>query len=239
MAEIAPGDKLIVAVRAIDWSANLEAFARASDLKDQVAICNLRLAVWSKQLENADKGNQALTFVREMQVQGHYAAALLAIGLYKPAAAAMRGMFDSALYYTFFRSHPVELDTLVRSHDFFLDKRTILDFHRRHTPDFQTKQDSLGLVSRVEAWYAEVSAIVHGQMPGKWTTHEQLAELAFSKLLATEAVSMLARGEAVVHRLFLSTVSSSTWHGFSTAAKKELLKGMTPLAKRALALATA
>ena len=168
------GKGLVAAVSAVDWAENISLFASHATLTEDAARVNYRLALWAKQLETADKENTAVTFVREAQVQGHYASTLIALALYKPAASAMRAMFESALYYSYFRTHPVEFDTLLREPSYFLDLKTVLQFHKEHSPNFTKKQEKLGLISQINSWYGGISAIVHGQIPGKWTTHKRL-----------------------------------------------------------------
>ena len=105
---------LAAALNAVDWAANIGAFIDNSADAQAVEDANLRTAVWAKQLEGADHGNPALSFVREMQTAAQGAATLIALGLYKASAASMRSMAEAGLYYTYFRTHPAELATLVR-----------------------------------------------------------------------------------------------------------------------------
>ena len=230
------GEKLISAVSAVDWAQNVSTFALDPDLKEQLAKTSHRLALWAKHLETADDANPALTFIREVQVQGHYAATLIALGLYKPAASVMRVMFESALYYTYFRTHPVELHTLVRDPDFFLDKATILQFHKKHSIDFVRKQEAFGLLSRVSTWYGNISATIHGQLPGKWTTHKRLQDIAFEETICREVVEALEEGEQLIHILLLCTIEISLWYKFSKTAKGQFLKGLSANVKLALDL---
>ena len=229
MASKTLGEKLISAASAVDWAQNISSFAKQSKLKEQAAKANYRIAVWAKQFETADSGNSALAFVREMQVQGHYASTLISLALYKPAASAMRAMFESALYYTYYRTHPLELNTLVRDRDYFLDKATILDFHKRHSVDFKTKQEAFGLLSRIKIWYGTQSAIIHGQLPGKWTTHKRLQCITFEENICKEAVTAFEEGEKLTHWLFLCTVDISLWYKFNKTAKDHLLKRQGPV----------
>ena len=99
-----PGQKLISAVSSVDWSSNVSSFTSKTDLVNRVGQTNYRIAVWAKQLEIAESTNPALTFFREVQIQGHYAATLISLALYKPAGSAMRAMFECALYYSYFRN---------------------------------------------------------------------------------------------------------------------------------------
>ena len=138
-----PHTKLDEALGRVDWKANIDAFLTDTEAAKRIGDANLRLAIWAKQLENAVRGNAALPFVREMQLAGQNVAVLIALSLYKPAAGAVRAVFETALYYTYFRTHPVELASLVRNEGFYLEKREILDFHKIHTNGFSEKQRKL------------------------------------------------------------------------------------------------
>jgi hypothetical protein len=231
-----PASKLNAALSAVDWNKNVTAFLSQKATTEAVANANMRIAIWSKQFENADHGNPALCFVREMQVSGTHVAALVALALYKPAAAAMRAMLETGLYYTYFRTHPSELATLVRDAEYYVDKKEVLEFHKLHSAEFTALQSKLGLVSRLEQWYAEVSAVVHGQIPGTWIEHQALASTAPITTTEKIVVTKFIEGVDVLHRLFLCTTGKHLWDHFSSAAKKELLHGLPGATKSALKL---
>jgi hypothetical protein len=229
------GDRLIAAVSGVDWAANVKAFANEPG-KETIANHAHRLAVWSRHLEAADKGNPALVFVREMQSQAQCAATLLALAMYKAAAAAMRAMFESALYYTYFRSHHVELQTLVRDPQYYIDKKIIVQFHNAHTPDFKKKQEALGFVSTLDKWYSTISAVIHGQIPGKWVTSHRIQDIKFHAGTCTEATTEFGTACDLVHKLMLCTIDTPRWYQFTQSAKAELLKGLPPEKKQILSL---
>lgn len=230
------GKRLMSTLLGVDWKKNIKETADDSEMPRRMAEGLRRVAVWSKQLENADKGNVALTFVRALQVEAQFCTALIPLALYRPAAASMRAMVESTLYYTYFRSHPVELATLARAPGFFLDKSEILSFHRTHTPNFNEKQETLGLLARLTPWYGKVSSIVHGQIPGAWVSHSSLSKVAFSAETSADAVATFEEGEDLVHRFLLSTVGLGVWYGFSSSSKVALLKGLKPATKTILGL---
>jgi hypothetical protein len=229
---------LLDALTAVDWTLNLQSFGAVPDAVKRIEQCNRRIALWAKQLESCDGTNAATPFVRELQVQGHYAAALLGLALYKPSAAAMRSLVESALYYSFFRQHPAELATLVRDPDYFLQKSDVMLFHSLHTADFKKREQALGLVSRLNAWYRGVSAVVHGQIPGSWIGHTSLSKIVHDEAVLRRAITMLEEGEYLVHALFLCTVAQDLWSDFSVPVKKELLKGLKGETKAALGLSS-
>jgi hypothetical protein len=231
-----PVAKLNAALTAVDWNKNVATFLASGTAAQAIAKANLRIAIWSKQLENADKGNPALCFVREMQMAGSHVAALVALALYKPAAASMRAMLETGLYYTYFRTHHSELATLVRSPGYFVDKRELIDYHKQHTDRFTELQGALGLVSRLEKWYSNVSAVVHGQIPGTWIEHKALANTAPIDVTEKIVVAEFLEGTEVLHRLFLCTAGRLLWDGFSSQAKKELLHGLPGSLRMALKL---
>lgn len=220
-------DKLSEALKGVDWNANVAAFISDASAGELLAQANMRIAVWAKQFESIDKGNAALSFVREMQVAGHHVAALIALALYKPAAAAMRNMVEAALYYSYFRSHPVELASLARNTGYFVDKNEVLDHHRAHTQEFMVLQEKLGLLSRLHDWYGEVSAIIHGQIPGAWIDHASLKDVKQVQKTQKAAVEKFVEAEDIIYRLFLCTVAADFWNDVNTEAKKFLLKGLS------------
>jgi hypothetical protein len=231
-----PAKKLEAALKAVNWNENVASFLTDAGLVQAVAQCNYRLALWCGQFEASDEGNPALPFIREMQTAGHSVAALLALGLYKPAAASMRTVLETALYYTYFRSHIVELATLVRDSQFFLYKQDILDYHGLHTPGFKGLQAMLGLVGDLNSWYSRISALVHCQVPGGWSQRQGLAATKHDSAILALVGQEFVTCESVVHRLFLCTAGRELWGTFSHTAKRYLIKGLTGDVKTALAL---
>lgn len=224
------------ALGAVDWNANISAFLKEGAINEAIEKANMRVAVWSRQFETADKGNPALSFVREMQTAGHHAAALLALGLYKPAAAAMRTMVETALYYSYFRSHLTELATLIRDPKFYIEKSDVIEFHKRHSEDFSSLQQKLGCISRLEPWYGNISGIIHGQIPGAWVEAKALSDIKLISSTLAAAVSKFVEGEEIIYRFFLCTTGRELWHNFSTPAKKALLAGLPGDLRTALGL---
>lgn len=235
MSQMTQGDRLVAAVAGVNWSANAKAFASGS-AKDVIANHAHRLALWSKHLEVADTGNPALVFVREMQAQAQCAATLIALAMYKSAAGAMRAMFESGLYYSYFRSHHLELKTLVRDPQYYIDKKIIIQFHNAHTPGFKAKQEALGFVSTLDKWYSSISGVIHGQIPGKWVTSHRIQDIAFKVEICAEATTEFGTASDLVHKLMLCTLDMDRWYRFTQSAKSELLKGLAPDKKQILAL---
>lgn len=223
-------------ISAVDWNANVAAFLKDGSAAESLTKSALRLAVWSKQLEIADRGNPALAFVREMQVSSQSVAALTALALYKPAASAMRTMVETALYYTFFRTHSTELATLVRDQGYFLQKYDLVEYHKRHTPKFNELQNKVGLLQKLEEWYKYISSIVHGQLPGGWISHTSIAQIKLDGKILAIVVSRFVQAEELIHLLFLCTAGRDLWHDFSLNAKRAILTGMSADVKAAFEL---
>lgn len=234
-----PRGKLKEALGSIDWNGNVSEFLSAEHILDAIAQANLRLAIWSRQFENSDRGNPALSFIREMQVAGFNVAALTGLALYKPAAAAMRTVFETALYYTYFRTHTSELSTLIRDPNYYVQKSDLLEYHKLHSVMFGKLQTRFSLVQNINKWYRFVSSITHGQVPGIWIEHRSLGEIKYSQVLLEEVTSAFCSGEEIVHQLFLCTVGRELWDGFSSLAKKKLISGTDADTKTALGMDTA
>ena len=233
------GQKLIAALSSVDWRSNVDAFGSLPDLTERLAKINYRLALWSGELETVDRGNFALGFIREAQTAGHHVACLMALALYKPGAASMRSIVDCVLQYSYFRVHPSELATLRRDERFFMDKKTILDYHRQHTDGFTEKQQALGLISRLDAWYSKTSAIIHGQEPGKWVTHRKVEEISFSKEVCELGIAEFEEAGQIVNRILLCTMEEADWRKVNQERKREFLKGLKGKEKNALGLTIA
>lgn len=196
----------------------------------------LRLAVWAKQIENIDHDNPAISFVRAMQISAHHAVATASLAIYKAAASSIRGVVENALYYTYFRVHPIELASLVREVSYYTSKSEILTYHKMHTPGFRDLQEKLGLLTRIEVWYSAISAIVHGQVPGVWVEHTSLAETKPSSATLKLVVEKFCEAEKIVHEFLLLTIGRENWDNFSHPAKKLLLSGIPGEHKTAMKL---
>lgn len=231
-----PANKLAGALKSIDWQNNVAKFLVDQSLTEKVAGCNYRLGIWAKQIEISDLDNPALPFIREMQISGHHVSATIALALYKSAAASMRSMLETAIYYTYFRKHPMELATLSRDSNYFIQKSEVVTYHTQHTPNFAAFQEISGLKSKLNNWYKEISGIVHGQIPGKWGEHVKLKDLCHNADILQMATDKFCDGVEIVHLLFLGTLGKELWPDFASEAKKSLLHGMDGKIKELLML---
>lgn len=225
---------LLSILRSIPWEGNIASAYADVDVLQRVEAAIRRVALWSAQLEGADSGNPALSFIRETQVAAHLSAASIGLCVYKSAASSSRTMLETGLYYSYFRTHPIELSTLVRLDKFYVSKSEILEYHKVHTPHFYKLQEVFGLVSRLEKWYSYTSAIVHGQLPGEWNTYTELSGIHFSEETHKLAVNCFLQGEEILHTWMLCTIGKSMWSSFSPYAKEMLLKGISGDRKTAL-----
>lgn len=230
------GSKLQKAMQGVDWTAASNAFFSDTDAVNKIEFTAMRIAVLSHQLEKMEGKNPAISFIRETQICSHYTAVLISMGLYKPAAASIRSLFETFQYYTYFRTHPSELSSIGRSTGYFIDKRDVLSFHKEHTEGFTQKQQALGLISKLDKWYASISAIIHGQLPGVWVHHTSVSEICHSKTVSDAAVEMYSEGVDILIRLFLCTLAKEIWIGTSTSAKNTFLHGINKQQKEILGL---
>jgi hypothetical protein len=230
---------LKAALTGVDWNANVANFAADDASCEKIAEANKLLSLWSHQIQSEESSNGALSFLREMQVSGQNVAALMALGLYKPAAASMRTAVESAMYYSYFRTHPAELATLVRVKKYYITKADVIDYHKEHTVRFSELQATLNLIPRLDDWYRSLSAIVHGQLPGSWSGSGSLVKTSYAPALAAEASDYFLTAASLVNSLFLSTFAGEIWHGVSKISKKAFLRGLTGDQKTSLGLDSA
>ncbi|MBI1686960.1 hypothetical protein [Caulobacter hibisci] len=220
----------------VNWFKNIESTFSDDASLEKLEAALLRIAIWSKQLEICDTENPALCFIREMQIAAQQCVALLGLCVYKASASSSRTLLETCLYYSYFRSHPSELATLVRVDKYYISKSDVLDYHKLHTPNFIKLQETFDVIGRLEQWYSRVSAVVHGQIPGVWNAHTSLGGIGFNKEAHNLAISTFLAGEELCHHFLLCTAGKDLWSGFAPDAKAHLIKGLAGDKKATLGL---
>ncbi|MCR8958564.1 hypothetical protein M0765_012760 [Variovorax sp. S2] len=165
------------ALSSVDWNAGVLNFSNDANTMEKFDKGCARIAEWVRGLASADAGNPALAFLWSAQTAANTAVVSSSLSLYHAAAASIRNVVENGLYYSYFRSHPAELATLVRDKSFYISKADVIAFYRLHIPEFKSIQEKLGLQSRLENWYSDISAIVHGQLPGVWVHHVAIKDI--------------------------------------------------------------
>jgi len=208
----------------IDWAANVSNFcADEPGLDTLTRGCQL-VAIWHHEIAFQNHDNLALPFLHEMKASFFSVPACFSLGLYKPGAASMRAALENALYYSFFATHGSELKTLLGNPKYFVSKGDILEYHREHTDGFWRKQKEVGFVSEIDLWYSQISAIIHGQIPGIWSS-VSLSDTSHKPDTKRSALRLFSRASSLINVLFLLTMDSESWDGFSSPARKLFLKG--------------
>lgn len=220
----------------IDWQANISAALATTAVAEKIDSCAKKNAIWVFQVSLAEANNPAKPFLLEVASLSQQAPALACCGYYRSAVSSARSIVESALYYTFFRSHPQELSTLLRDPKYYISKGDVLDFHRQHTVNFNSFQSRLGLVSSLDLWYQKVSAITHSQVPGALAGGLNLSDIKFDNALFSESMEMVFDAWRIVEALFFSTLSQDLWRLFAPDAKDQLTKGMPGDTREALGL---
>ncbi|WP_153064765.1 hypothetical protein [Xanthomonas campestris] len=215
------------ALSAVDWNSRIIEFTASDNCVSTVHATVMKVAVLAGQVQAIDNGNPALPFIQEMQVAAHDIARCIALSLYKPSASAMRSMLECALYYAYFRAHPMELETLIRVEKYYISKKEILEFFQTHVDEWSSRQSSVALVSRLESWYSKISAIVHGQIPGHWHDGISVHETKHDQRMLEEVVQFAASCGDLVRDIFLCSFLSEKWSYVEADAKRILLKGVS------------
>lgn len=231
-----PHEHLRSALSSVPWKEHVEQLCQDADTLRALADSSLQFATWCRALESAEAGNVALPFLRSAQVEMQFVAALLALALYRPAAASMRSLAEGVLYYSYFRSHPLELRSLSAGTGFYIDKNEILEWHRVHTPQFQGRGSALDFTGPFREWYSRVSAVAHGQIPGTWGSQTSLADIKPDSSVLEAAVKEYCTGTMLVHRFLLMTVEMDVWTRFQTSERAVLLSGLSKAQQQQLGL---
>jgi hypothetical protein len=224
---MSPAERLRAALSSVDWRVHVEQLCQDEDTLNALGDASLQLATWCRAIESAEAGNAALPFIRAAQLEVQYVVALLALALYQPAAASMRSMAEGVLYYSYFRSHAIELRSLSSRKRYYIDKNQVLEWHRQHTPQFSVRANVLNLTGPFDEWYARVSAVAHGQIPGTWGSHLSLSAVKPDATILAGAVNEYCTGTMLVHRFLLATVELDVWASFQPAERSALLRGLS------------
>jgi hypothetical protein len=230
-------ERLANIIKGVDWQHSAHEFGAATAINAGIEKACHMLAVWNAELSFQDIDNPALPFLQEMKSSAFYVPACAALGLNKPAASSMRAAVENALYFSYFRDHEIELRTLTVSAKYYVSKREVVEYHLAHTSRFKQLQGSLNFTERLERWYSGISAIIHGQIPGVWST-ATLAQTEFDVRAAGLLLTEFKEAAWLVNGLFLLTTHEDIWEGMNPIARKLFLKGVTAAQRNALGLAT-
>jgi len=228
--------KALLALQAVDWNARITATGAEQVLFERLVNANGLLGVWVRQLASHDHRLAARPFLFELQAAARDATTLASLGLYRAACSSIRVITECALYYVYFRDHPVELMTLLYNDKYYLSKNDLVEYVKIHIPDFIIREQSVGLTSELNSWYKHISSLVHGQIPGVFPIAPDLNHQKVESEPLTELVSLFERAARVTDSLFKVCLAPEVWNEFTPAGKKTLTKGMTLAQRQTLGL---
>lgn len=219
--------KLVDLLKNIDWNSRKDEFFSQEknhlvSIESQLQI----LAHWSKSLETIYNGNPALPFVREAQVSAQDFISVYSLHLYKNSAASMRTVFESILYFSYFKDHSIELKSVLRD-KFHLSRSKILTYHEKHTANFSSIYTKTGLDNILDNMYSDVSNIVHSSQPGIWHQRAVLGEKSFDPVIAEETANLFIQTIKVINLLLLCTLSYEEWLTVPTNSRRIFLSLIT------------
>ncbi|ELP6741180.1 hypothetical protein WD376_004259 [Vibrio vulnificus] len=218
--------ELIDVVRSVNWNENCTSAVDDTEIYTIGEKSLVKLSNWCRQIENVYNNNPSLPFIREAQVSAQDFFCLVSLGLYKSSASSLRTILESFLYFSYFKDHPVELNSLINVAKYYISKADILAYHNLHTPDFTDRSRRVGLTSRLEKSYAKISAIVHGQMPGVWHSSPSLANKRYDKDLVKEAINEFVEVVGIVNLMMLMLISDEDWNNIDQKVKAILINGV-------------
>lgn len=222
-------------LQSVDWNRNISDFAdEKAKIKTLEGGCRLT-STWTHELLFYDRSNPANPFLQEMKASLFTVPICIGLGLNKPAAASLRTAVESALYFSYFSTHPSELSTLTRNKKYFIDKSKIIEYHNSHTVRFQPKQEALGLLSMLNEWYGHISAIIHGQIPGIWSEHS-IDSTKYDSQKSKHVITEFGTAVKIINYWLISTVTIHTWEGLSSPARQSFLRGLKSEQKSRLGL---
>lgn len=137
----------------------------------------------------------------------------------------LREILDMACSLTFYGTHPVELDAVIRGDARWHGRGNIIIWHRTHTPKFSSICDRTGLADKLDALYRELSKYVH-RLPGSHLPdRERLGQWPATDDWVQHILGLGRRCDELVNLLFLTVF----WEAVGPAAlpdQKLLLAGV-------------
>lgn len=219
--------KFIETVKGINWNARKdEFFAKEDNSILEIEKYLQVLAHWAKSLETIYQDNFALPFLREAQVSAQDFISVYSLSLYKNSASSMRTIFESILYFSYFKDHSVELKSVTRD-KFHLSRSQIINYHIQHTASFGSIYNKINLNEVLDNMYSEVSNIVHSSQPGIWHQRAILGEKAYNSLIAKETVRLFTQTIKVVNLLLLCTLTYDEWLTVPLESRKIFIHNIT------------
>lgn len=206
----------------IDWNKLRDKFTSKSEIFTPAENKFQLLAHWSRALETIYSDSMALPFIKEAQISSQDFFCSCSLGLYKCSASSIRTIFESVLYFSYFKDHPKELDSVVRR-NLYMSRATLIDYHRSHTNSFDALYENTKLKRDLEQIYKEVSSIVHGQKPGTWHPTHILSQRDFDEKICHEAVNLYCRTVDVINLLLLCTLDYNEWITINPGSRKLIL----------------
>lgn len=214
-------NNLSTQITSIDWNNNCTQSTQELDLFNKIESASIKLAIWCKIIENVYNKNLALPFIREAQVSMQDFCCLISLGLYKSSASSLRTILESFLYFSYYKDHYVELNSLLNG--VFISKSEILEYHQIHTIHFKNKSQHIGLSNNISILYSELSAIIHGQKPGSWHSSVEISNKCFNSSLACEAAGHYIKLIELINYFMLIIIPDDEWLSLDLHFKQKLL----------------
>lgn len=209
-------------INSVDWNELRNQFTSSSELFLPAEKKFKLLAHWARGLETIYTDNRALPFLREAQISSQDFFCSCSLGLYKCSASSIRTVFESVLYFSYFKDHLKELDSVI-TRNLYMSRSVLIEYHRNHTNSFDALYTDTKLKSDLEQIYKEASSIIHGQKPGTWHPTHILSERKFDPDICKEAVSLYCRTVDVINALLLCTLDYTEWTTINPNSRKIIL----------------
>jgi hypothetical protein len=226
-------NKLCDEISKVDWTqSNIEAF-KSEDVFNELELGLTRIAQWAKQLETIYIDNKALSFIKEAQVSAQDLCCLVSLGFYKCSASSIRTILESVLYFSYFKDHPVELDSLLEVDGYYITKEDVISYNLQHTKHFKSRFDKLALRSDLNKIYSEISAIVHGQIPGKLHCSITIADKKYDYEYANYITNKFTETINFINIYLIFILSEQQWNDLDIQLKERFMKPISrPLRKQ-------
>jgi len=215
----------------IDWGAIAsDSLSEDAGFSEIQVNCKLMTA-WLNELCDMYEGNYALSFLKEAHVSMNDYCTSMSVALYKLSAASMRTILESILYYSYFKDHTKEFHTLINDSSYYLSRTEVLEYHYKHTRNFKEGSKELNLIASMDSFYSEVSAIIHGQIPGVWQPNLTLNSRSHCQKTFNCSVKQFKTLVKIINQFLIIHLTEEEWKSINFRSREVFLKGLKPKTK--------
>ncbi|TWI62454.1 hypothetical protein IQ16_06781 [Bradyrhizobium huanghuaihaiense] len=202
MSGVGPKEQLVSLKKSLTRSLDESGEQRVLDCQ---SACSSVLH-WISYIRGSELSGNCDNLVDALQGGAIETAGCIAMGLVRPALFSLRSQIDLAVAWLFYKDHPVEWESVVRTGEGFLLKRDVFEHFSKYRNQFSPRLELLDKHKnrKLSDPYRVLSAHIHGQSSLVVPKFRKLHELIYPASRCDEAVKLQAEVAEYISDIFLA-----------------------------------